>query len=445
MTFELRSRRVALRLLLSTIVVAAGGLAIAATSHAALAASLTTLYSFCSQSNCADGVAPRASLASDADGNLYGTTTGGGTNSLGTVFEFAFDGSSYQYRKLYDFCSQAQCADGRGPTSSIVVDVDGNLYGTTSTGGAHLSGVVFRLAPNKHHTAWKLAVLHDFCVQDFCPDGSTPASGLTYQGAQSGALYDGTSPLYGTTGQGGSMSGNGGVAFELVFTPGKKKPKEKVLYNFCSQTQCADGATPAGRLVFDAGGNLFGLTTRGGNANSGTAFELSPVRRGYTQTVLYNFCHLADCADGNAPVGGLVLDQSGNLYGVTQQGGAHSGGTAFKIVNHGVASTESVVYDFCAQASCADGSLPNGDLLLDAGGSLYGTAGNGGNSSNDGLIFKLHAGSLNVLYDFCAQQSCADGALPATGLTMDAAGNFLGVTTFGGSGFIGGTFFRLTP
>jgi uncharacterized repeat protein (TIGR03803 family) len=98
-----------------------------------------------------------------------------------------------------------------------------------------------------------------------------------------------------------------------------------------------------------------------------------------------------------------------------------------------------------APCNCADGSLPNGDLLLDAGGNLYGTAGNGGNSSNDGLIFKLHAGSLDVLYDFCAQQSCADGALPAAGLAMDAAGKFLGVTTFGGSGFIGGTFFRLTP
>lgn len=403
-----------------------------------------TLYSFCSQSNCADGGSPRASLASDADGNLFGTTTGGGAHSQGTVFEFKRNGSSYTFQKIYDFCSQAQCADGRGPTSSIVVDVAGNLYGTASSGGVNLAGVAFRLAPPKHGLAWKFTVLHNFCKQDFCTDGSTPLVGLTYQGAQSGALYDGSSPLFGLTNQGGSI-GNGGVAYELVFIPGQLRPKEKVVYAFCSFAHCGDGSSPQGPLLFDASGNLFGLTGAGGSTDNGTAFELSLGRRGYTETVLYNFCRVHNCADGDVPVGGLVMDADGNLYGATQQGGAHSGGTVFKIVNRGIASTESVLYDFCAKANCADGSLPNGGLLLDADGNLFGTAANGGNSSNSGLIFEIQAGGLKVLYDFCAQQSCPDGAFPFAGLTMDGAGNFLGVTTSGGSGVIGGTFFRLTP
>jgi uncharacterized repeat protein (TIGR03803 family) len=211
------------------------------------------------------------------------------------------------------------------------------------------------------------------------------------------------------------------------------------VYNFCSQANCSDGASPVAGMIADAAGNLYGTTLFGG-ANNGTVFRIAPDG---THAVVYSFCALAGCADGSVPAAGLIRDKAGNLYGTTVGGGAkghcraESGcGTVYKIAPDG---SETVLYSFCQQSKCGDGSSPYGGLLMDGAGSFYGTTSAGGSHSNAncdcGTVFKLTpAGAETVLYSFCAQANCADGSVPTTSLIADRAGNLYGTTAYGGDG-----------
>src|SRR6185312_4917897 len=173
----------------------------------------------------------------------------------------------------------------------LVIDVNGNLYGVTSFGGANGEGVAFELSPNADRTAWTFSILHNFCsVGGFnCTDGRTPApnAGLTYSGAASGVLYDGVSPLYGTAYGGG---GHGyGVIFELLPSESRTSWTQNVLYSFCAQASCTDGSYPAAAILVDGTGNLFGTTWSGGGHGQGAVFELSPTGGGaWSETVLYS-------------------------------------------------------------------------------------------------------------------------------------------------------------
>ena len=425
----------------------------------AQAAKLRTIYSFCSQGGCADGKEPSAGLVMDGAGNLYGTALFGGDGGVGTVFELTPNArkTKWKYKRLYSFCAQANCTDGSDPEAALIIDAAGGLYGVTMAGGANDGGVVYKLTPNAKRAKWTFSVLYSFCALGDCVDGREPQASLSYTGKESGAPYDGSSPLYGTASQAGANKQ--GVAFML--TPGAPQWSEEVLYDFCSQSGCADGADPVAAVIVGASGNLFGTTYMGGANNSGTIFELGSIsgrftRRTTTQTVLHSFCSSANCADGAFPAAALHIDSEGNLLGTTF-GGGHKGphctdigvsgcGTAFKLAPNGAASLETVLYDFCSRKNCSDGGYPLAGLLIDPSGKLFGATLYGGEkdlSPGGGALFDLN-GSETALHRFCPKADCADGVEPEGDLVMDGSGNLFGTNLFLGANGDGGTVFELT-
>jgi len=419
-----------------TAFLALGGLAMGVPDRAHADLPLQTVYSFCAQSGCTDGLQPNA-LVADGAGNFYGTALRGGRNNGGVAFELVFNGTGYDYRKLHDFCATGFCQQGPNPTGKLVRDVNGNLYGTTFWGGRHGFGMAFELIPRTEHHPWRLVKLHNFCAAADCADGKNPQAALSYQGAATGVPYDGVSPLYGTTTLGGAQGG--GVVFQL--TPGSdKRDKEKVLYSFCRQTACVDGRAPAADVVVDAQGDLYGTTPVGGAFNTGTVFELSPKPNGYREVVLHSFCAVVTCSDGNTPFDGVIMNTAGDLLGAASTGGRLGRGTLFKLTPNGASSAYSVLYDFCAAPNCNDGQVPFGDLVLDADGDIFGTTAYGGDGSL-GTLFELHGGTLSTLFQFC---DCADGNTPMTGVFLDAGGDLFGTTSLGGAHDPnGGTVFKV--
>jgi uncharacterized repeat protein (TIGR03803 family) len=216
---------------------------------------------------------------------------------------------------------------------------------------------------------------------------------------------------------------------------------------------CADGALPWQNLTIDGRGNLYGVTYgRSDVAQSGVVFELTSSSGHWADTVLHRFCLALNCTDGRAP-NAVVMDARGALFGSAYGGGTHGQGLLFKLVPNGVKSAYSVLYNFCAQSYCYDGAAPSSSLVLDASGNLYGTSYYGGLGQLDrdevggGTVFRLSpGGSYTVLQNFCSVQGCVDGEYPNAGVVMDASGNLYGTTQLGGrygSMFQGGTAFRL--
>jgi len=426
----------------------AGAMALLAFSSAGngadAAVTLKTLHSFCKGSVCKDGLNPENALLRDAGGNLYGTSQGGKAGQ-GVLFRITASG---EFQTLHSFCSAKNCADGATPMGAPIIDGDGNLYGVTLGGGRNGGGTVYELSPTDK--SWKLHTLYDFCSASGCSDGSGPAAGLTYAGAQTGVPYDGSSPLFGTTADGGA---NGmGVAYELTVKKGVRK--ETVIHDFCSQSGCADGENPAAAMIVDANGHLFGTTPHGGGGSSlGVVFELSKQSKGYAETVLYTFCPTGGaCSDGQIPDGPLVQDAQGNLFGTAFAGGPTSvgGGAIFKVVPQGTDSNETVVYGFCSQTSgseCLDGTGPTGPLAIDDAGDLFGTTEAGGDysqgGSGGGTIFEITGATQKVLHKFCAKASCPDGSSPFnSGVVIDGSGDLYG-TTYAGGRYANGTVFKL--
>lgn len=410
----------------------------------AAAQTYTDLHDFCSQTSCADGDYAAAPLVSDASGNFYGTTALGGANGSGVIFELVKGTSGYNYQVLHSFCAQTGCTDGYDPVAGLVIDTAGNLYGTTKFGGAQNGGTVFELL----HKG-KFKVLHSFCAQGAaCADGSEPYyDGLTYQGAQNGKPYNGKSPLYGTTIYGGENNdGFAGVVYEIKPKKTGRKWKERVIWQFCSQTNCADGMQSRNGLVMDASGNLYGVTYGGGNnTGDGVAFELSPSQGSWTETVLYDFCSATNCSDGTNPESALTPSGSG-FIGTASGGGNVNFGTLFSLVPNGTNSQFTVLYSFCSQSSCSDGEGPMGRLAVDSSGDIFGTTVAGGDSgSSRGVLYEWTAqGTFNVRHTFCPSGNCSDGAYPVGGVILDSSGDVLGTTSEGGADSDGNVF-ELTP
>jgi uncharacterized repeat protein (TIGR03803 family) len=267
--------------------------------------------------NGKDGTYPAASLISDASGNLYGTTFGGGTSNAGTVFELspAADGS-WTEKTLHNFVNNGR--DGIYPSGSLTVDGSGNLYSTTSEGGIYGWGTVFELSPAAGGT-WTEKILHNFNYNG--KDGLQTFAGLT---------FDVHGNLYGTAA--GGLYGFGTV-FELTPTEGRGW-SEKILFNFTAKSN--GGFNPGSGVVFDANGNLYGTTISGGLYTYGTVFELSPTEGGgWSEKTLHNFSGKLSGVDGRQPESSVTVDAAGNVYGTTNQGGAYGGafgyGTVFKI------------------------------------------------------------------------------------------------------------------
>jgi uncharacterized repeat protein (TIGR03803 family) len=289
-------------------------------------------------------------------------------------------------------------------------------------------------------------VLHAFCSA--CGDGQYLEAGMTYSGQSSGALYDGVSPLYGTTIAGGA--GSGGIVFQLAPIPGKTRWKEKAIYAFCALARCIDGGQPRGELILDQAGNLYGATQGGGLNAEGTVYELSPRHRSWSETVLYSFCSLANCTDGIEPYGGLVMDAGGNLFGTTGGSDGFAYGTVFKLVPSGTQSQFTLLHTFCGNPDCGDGRNPWGALIMDQSGNLLGTTQYGGGHDIDecdcggGTVYQANGTDEHVLYSFCAQTGCTDGEYPRAPVIRDASGNLFGTTLAGGQTGAG-TVFELTP
>jgi len=370
-----------------------------------------------------DGTDVMAALVQATDGNLYGTASGGGASSFGTVFKMTPSGT---LTTLYNFCSQPGCTDGEGPVAPIIQATDGNFYGTTLWGGTgscelgETCGTVFKITPSG-----TLTTLHNFCVQSGCPDGAEPWAGLI-QGT------DGN--FYGTAMQGGansnSICGNDrvsscGTVFKI--TPSGRLTR---LYSFCAQSDCTDGAWPVAGLIQATDGNFYGTTPKGGAYDEGTVFKITSKG---TLTTLYSFCSQSGCSDGEWPTAALIQATDGNFYGTTEFGGASSAGTVFKVTPSGTLTT---LYSFCAESGCTDGAQPQSGLVQATDGNFYGTTHEyGANGSNvGGTVFKITpSGSLTTLYSFCSYD-CTDGESPWAALVQDTNGNFYGTTTQGGAG-----------
>jgi hypothetical protein len=409
---------------------------LASASSPASAAMLRTLHTSCSKEpGCRDGAIP-GQLVADAAGNLYGTTQEMGVrHGKGGIFELE---GGRRFKALYTFCERvAICPDGYGPAPQLVMDNAGNLYGVTNGGGLYDRGIAFELQPNSLRTAWSLTKLYDFCGPDdpACAAGSgEPRTGLTYAGAASGAGYDGTSPLYGVISGSNGTPGVAGAVYAL--TPGSPWTVSLV-YAFCGQGggACTDGALPGSALAMDAAGNLFGNTAAGGDTGNGVVFELNPpppAASSWTYTVLHSFCPAGapPCADGEQPLSTVVLDAAGNVYGTTIFGGRQcrsaplqgsTCGVVYEIVPNGTNSVETVLHKFCAKENCSDGAFPAGGLAIDAAGNLYGTTETGDSNagadpSGPGVLFVLEplAGGARykVLHQFCALADCSDGQEP---------------------------------
>ena len=332
-------------------------------------------------------------LTVDAEGNIYGASRAGGTSNAGVVFEFTATG---QFVSLYSF---SVGIDGYEPSSPVLRDSHGNLYGTTGFGGKGGFGAVYRLDPAGQETV----------LTSFVParGGANPVSGL---------IQDSQANLYGTT---STASASNGVVYKL-----DPKGIETVLHGFTGGTLGAtDGYQPMGGVIRDAAGNLYGTTFYGGARGAGVVYRVNTSNQ---ETILYTF---TGSIDGANPMGSLVGDATGNLYGTTTQGGT-SGGVVYKLDSNG---QESVLYSFTGGA---DGRFPEAGLLKDDAGNLYGTTYGGGiDSANTGygVVFELDAsGHYSVLYSFMGG---TDGANPESGVIQDAAGNLYGTTSAGGLGF----------
>lgn len=325
--------------------------------------SLTPLYTF---TGGGDGALPLARVIFGPNGTLYGSTILGGNdsfpNGVGVIFNLypparvpARVLSPWVEDVLYTFSG---VSDGNNPTGDLVFDSAGNIYGTTQSGGYECEdtvycGTVFELAHNGNN--WNESLLFAFTNGEV----AVPLAG---------AIFDATGNLYGTT-----WNGNGAV-YELVHSGSSWT--ESTLYYFGGP---GDGLSPRGGVVFDAGGDLYGTTQYGGANGVGSVFELMHSGGRWTESVPYSL------TNGGSPYASLVMDSAGNLYGTSCEGGVNNSGSVFKLTHSGGGWTEADLYDFTGGN---DGSCPVGNVIVDPAGNVYGTTLSGGTSQN-GVVFEI--------------------------------------------------------
>lgn len=341
------------------------------------------LYSFEHGIDFNQGASP-SPLILDSHGNLFGETAYDGQPGRGTVFELSpAGGGKWTVTELHTFTGGA---DGGQPYGGLVLDSEGNLYGTTEYGGKSSAcdalecGTVFKLTPSSG--SWTETILHNFTGG--APDGANPAAGL---------VFDQSGNLYGTARYGGDLTtcakAKGcGVVFEV--SPASGAWTEHLLYAFTNSNH--DGREPAANLIFDSAGNLYGTTAGGGTTDitcCGTVFELSPGTGGaWSEKILLYFA--ANKSQGAYPKGTLAFDGFGNLYGVTYGGGQYNGGTVYELSPaSGGIWNETILHDFPFYGTGEpDGSGLFGGVILDSSGNVYGTTSVGG-QAGAGTVFEI--------------------------------------------------------
>jgi uncharacterized repeat protein (TIGR03803 family) len=408
------------------------------TCASALGQQYRVLYSFSGQ----DGNGPQ-SLVFDSAGNLYGTALYGGANSTscdgvgcGTVFRLSpnSDGGWTQ-TVLYSFCAQTSCPDGSEPGSGLVLDGDGNIYGTTQVGGSFNGGTIFELSPSVGG-GYTETVLYSF------PEDSVPSGALA---------RDATGSLYGTTQLGGSA--NVGTVWEL--SPSRVRGGAWVasnIYTFCvaNEPHCPDGWLPTGGISLAKSGSLYGTTRQGGHYGRncpddgcGTIFELSPGNAGWTYKLLFS---PPSPVYGLWPVGPIIFsnDTAYGSFSYGGSGGVDGVGVLFELLPGGKGA------EFTFPEDGSGGIQPEAGLVVGPG-SLYGTTFGFGYFETPGNVFQITpSGQETVLYSFCSEPNCSDG-LGGLGIVRDQSGDLYGVTAGGGDGACSwpyrgcGVIFELTP
>ncbi|HEY3636503.1 MAG TPA: choice-of-anchor tandem repeat GloVer-containing protein [Rhizomicrobium sp.] len=398
------------------------------------AAKLDSIYSFCSQSGCPDGDQPYGGVTLLSSNKLIGSTGFGGTYNGGTVFSLTDKHGAAKLKTLQSFCAGTppSCQPDEGPSTTLIQDTSGNIYGVLYFGGSsgNGDGAVFELKAKNRKYA--LHYLYQFNGTDgFGPDG------LSYAGQSSGALYDGKSPLYGTTIAGGTEGA--GIVYSLA--PQGSQWNFQTVYNFCSAANCTDGGLPEAGVLVDPSGNLLGTTEYYGAQNGGTIYQLSNSGGTWTDKVLYTLCNAGgSCTDGSGSYGGVAEDSAGNLYGTTYFGGKNHDGVVFELAANG---KYSVLHSFCSESNCTDGSQPFAGVALDSSGNVFGITSRGGDG-NYGVLFEVAKGKYKRLYSWCSQNGCSDGGYPYGTLAIDKTGQIYGTTQYGG-GYGLGEVYRLKP
>jgi uncharacterized repeat protein (TIGR03803 family) len=389
-----------------------------ASTGAASAQVLTTLTNF----NNANGQSPYGGLIIDANGDLFGTTLAGGTSNTGTVFEVANSASGYSSTPT-SLVNLVGYINGEEPLGGLIADANGDLFGTTYAGGAFDGGTVFEI------------------VKTTSGYSSTPITLVNFNGNGAIGPYphgdliaDANGDLFGTTIYGGTYGD--GMVFEVVKTTSGYASTPTTLVSFNS----TNGANPHCGLMADANGDLFGTTQNGGASGDGTVFEIVKTTSGYasTPTTLVNLTY----SSGANPYAGLIADANGDLFGTTFDAGAFGAGTVFEIVKttSGYASTPTVLVNF----NVTDGQGPQSPLIADAIGDFFGTTEYGG-ASGDGTVFKIvkttsgYASTPITLVSF----NGTNGEGPRGVLLADANGDLFGTTEYGGL-YSDGTLFELT-
>jgi uncharacterized repeat protein (TIGR03803 family) len=377
--------------------------------QASEAQTLTPIYTFLGR---ADGASPQAEVVLDPAGNVYGTTTEGGSFlncDIGCGVVFKVDTRGHE-SVLYTFTGGI---DGDYPEAGLVRDSAGVLYGAPFRGGANGASDVFKLTPRATFCPavlcpWNMTILYSFGAMG--GDGANVSATL---------LRDPEGNFYGANGPTGS---NYGTVFKI-----DPEGNETILHTFMGP----DGEGPNGALIRDAAGDLYGTTLAGGGGNAGVVFELTPTGSGWTETILYSFG--GDGVHGAYPLAGVILDEHGNLYGTTSAGGLPNHGIVFELTPSSNGTwTETVLHAFNGSP---DGDSPLASVIMDSQGNLYGTTALGGLATTPcrscGVIYKIDSShNESILWSFTGSP---DGEGPRSSLVMDAQGNFYGTTIAGGN------------
>lgn len=413
--------------------VATVALALLAAPVPASAVTYKVLYSF-TGAGTDGGNGPQAPLIIDSKGTLYGTTVRGGAHpcpgGCGTVFKLSKAGRNWAHTNLLLF---SELVNGAFPFAPVMMDKNGALYGTSSIGGpSGGAGTVFRLAPPASgNSAWTNTTLRTF--QHSRSDGGFPYGEV---------IADKNGALYGTTGEAGTRGK--GTIYRLTPASGSATWPIKVLYDFTALT----GTNAGSGLVADSKGNLYGVTDQGGSDNVGVLFRLSPPGKGktaWTYTALHQF--VGGFSDGAFPYATLLL-RAGYLYGTTIEGGTNSAGTIFSLRLPFAGHPNAVYTQLHNFDMPTEGGQIYGGLVADSAGNLYGTASAGG-THGKGTVFRLSRPAvghkvwiLSVLHNFAGKPN--DGDTPFAGLVMDSGGTLYGTTSAGGAKDVG-TVFALKP